>query len=266
MFINHTLIFTREKRAKKSGQTVIIVHGIAEHSGRYEEMMSYFETQDISTFAFDLRGHGQSAGKRGKLSNFKLILEDLHGLVTHVKKTYPEDQVFLLGHSLGGLITHMYAVTYQDVAGVITSGAPTHFLKSVLPLRILGSKLLSWYAVKTNFADDKLSRIPSVEKAYLNDPLNLKKMYGSLIGQMMVSGVRYLKKHVSKHVVPSLILHGEDDEIVPKQMSQTWFDTIPSEDKTLKIYPKAYHEIFNDLDKEICLNDVADWLHKRKRS
>ena len=126
--------------------------------------------------------------------------------------------------------------------------------------------MLSWYAVKTNFADDKLSRIPSVEKAYLNDPLNLKKMYGSLIGQMMVSGVRYLKKHVSKHVVPALILHGEDDKIVPKQMSQTWFDTIPSEDKTLKIYPKAYHEIFNDLDKEICLKDVADWLHKRKRS
>jgi acylglycerol lipase len=266
MFVNNTLIFTREKRAQKSNQTVIIVHGIAEHSGRYEEMMTYLELHHISTFAFDLRGHGQSAGKRGKLSHFKLILEDLHGLVNHVKKTYPNDQIFLLGHSLGGLITHMYAVTYQDVAGIITSGAPTHFLKDVLPLRILGPKLLSWYSVKTNFADDKLSRIPSVEKAYINDPLNLKKMYGSLIGQMMVSGVRYLKKHASKHKVPTLILHGEDDKIVPKNMSQSWFETIPSEDKTMIIYPNAYHEIFNDLDKETCFTDVVQWIHKRKRS
>ena len=151
MFINHTLIFTREKRAKKSGQTVIIVHGIAEHSGRYEEMMSYFETQDISTFAFDLRGHGQSAGKRGKLSNFKLILEDINGLVTHVKKTYPEDQVFLLGHSLGGLITHMYAVTYQDVCRCDYFWCTNTFFKKCITFKDIRFKIAFLVCCKNKF-------------------------------------------------------------------------------------------------------------------
>ena len=265
MLINETLLFTREKRASKGNQTVIIVHGIAEHSGRYEDMMQFFYDNDISSFAFDLRGHGQSAGERGKLKDFKLILEDVHHIVHHVKKAYPKDQVFMLGHSLGGLITHMYAVTHQDVVGIITSGAPTNFIKDVLPIRLIGPKLLGWYHVKTNFADEKLSRIPSVEKDYIHDPLNLKKMYGSLIGQMMVLGVRYLKKNINKHHVPSLILHGEEDKIVPKSMSESMFENIPSKDKLLMIYPSAYHEIFNDLDKEKCLNDVVTWILDRKK-
>lgn len=265
MLINETLLFTREKRASKGNQTVIIVHGIAEHSGRYEDMMQFFYDNDISSFAFDLRGHGQSAGERGKLKDFKLILDDIHHIVHHVKKAYPKDQVFMLGHSLGGLITHMYAVTHQDVVGIITSGAPTNFIKDVLPIRLIGPKLLGWYHVKTNFADEKLSRIPSVEKDYIHDPLNLKKMYGSLIGQMMVLGVRYLKKNINKHHVPSLILHGEEDKIVPKSMSESMFENIPSKDKLLIIYPSAYHEIFNDLDKEKCLNDVVKWILDRKK-
>jgi acylglycerol lipase len=263
MIINKTLLYTKEKRALKSHQTVIIVHGIAEHSGRYESMIQFFYDHHISSFAFDLRGHGQSAGARGKLKDFKDIIEDLHEIVQYVKKTYSEDQVFILGHSLGGLIAHMYAVTHQDVDGIITSGAPTGFIKDVLPIRIFGPKLLGWYAAKTNFADEKLSRIPSVEKDYLQDPLNLKKMYGSLIGQMMVLGVRYLRRHLSKHVSPTLILHGDDDKIVPKLMSERMFESIPSDDKSIIIYPKAYHEIFNDLDKEICLNDVLKWIQKR---
>jgi acylglycerol lipase len=265
MFINQTLLFTREKRSLKGNQTVIIVHGIAEHSGRYEEMMQFFYDHHISSFAFDLRGHGQSAGERGKLKDYKLIIEDVHHIVNYVKKIYPEDQVFLLGHSLGGLISHMYAVTHQDVEGIITSGAPTGYIKDVLPIRLIGPKLIGWYSVKTNFADEKLSRIPSVEKDYINDPLNLKKMYGSLIGQMMVLGVRYLKKNIQKHQLPSLILHGEDDKIVPKLMSETMFERIPSKDKSLVIYPDAYHEIFNDLDKEKCLNDVVKWILDRKK-
>lgn len=263
MIINKTLLYTKEKRVLKSHQTVIIVHGIAEHSGRYESMIQFFYNHHISCFAFDLRGHGQSAGARGKLKDFRDILKDLNEIVKYIKKTYPEDQIFILGHSLGGLIAHMYEVTYQDVDGIIVSGAPTGFIKDVLPIRILGPKLLGWYAAKTNFADEKLSRIPSVEKDYLQDPLNLKKMYGSLIGQMMVLGVRYLRRHLNKHVVPTLILHGEDDKIVPKLMSEQMYETIPSKDKSIIIYPKAYHEIFNDLDKEICLNDVLKWIQKR---
>ena len=261
MYVNHVLLHVTKDEVKKPKGNVIITHGIAEHSGRYDKMAKALNDNGFNCIRYDLRGHGQSGGPRGKLSSYKLFIEDLHELVLEVSK----DQlpIYLLGHSLGGLITHMYAVTHQDVDGIITSGAPTDFVKDVLPLRILGPKLLSWYSVKTNFADDQLSRIPSVERHYIDDPLNLKKMYGSLVGQSLVKGVRYLKKHLDNHHVPTLLMHGSNDKIVPHFMSEAMYITIKHEDKTLKIYEDSYHEIFNDLDQDICYQDVMDWLEER---
>ena len=263
MYVNQVLLHVTKNTVKNAKANVIITHGIAEHSGRYEKMAKILNEHQYNCIRYDLRGHGQSAGPRGKLKSYKIFIEDLHEIVKEVK----DDQlpVYLLGHSLGGLITHIYAVTYQDVEGIITSGATTDFVKDVLPLRIFGPKLLSWFAVKTNFADDKLSRIPSVERAYIDDPLNLKKMYGSLIGQSLVNGVRYLKKQLDQHNVPTLLMHGGNDKIVPHYMSEAMYLSIKHEDKTLKIYEDAYHEIFNDIDQDLCYNDVTFWLDERTK-
>lgn len=164
---------------------------------------------------------------------------------------------------MGALIVNMYGVKYHDVDGIISSAAPSYFIKDVLPFRIIGYRWLGFLAKKTNFADDQLSRIKEVEDAYINDPLNLKKFYFSLAGNMMVGGVRYLNRNIKKYDAPVLLLHGEADKIVPVEFSKRLYELLPVEDKKLITYPDAYHEILNDLDQEKVRKDIISWLDQK---
>jgi acylglycerol lipase len=245
MYANGILLHVTEDRVKNPKATVIITHGIAEHSGRYHKITKLLNDARYDVIRYDLRGHGQSAGARGELKHHLDMVHDLHALVLDIKKQ--DASIYLLGYSLGGLIVHMYAVTYQDVKGIIASGASTDYLKDILPFRFFGVKLLSFYSIKTNFADNKLSRIQSVETNYINDPLNLKKK-------------------IKNHQVPTLILHGKDDKIVPYTFAEDIFEKISAEDKKLCLYKNSYHEIFNDLDQELVFKDLIEWLdaHTKK--
>jgi alpha-beta hydrolase superfamily lysophospholipase len=163
---------------------------------------------------------------------------------------------------MGGLIVDLYAVKYGDVDGIVSSAAPSYFIKDVLPLRIIGYRLLGGIPKKSNFADDQLSRIKEVEDWYIADPLNLKFFYFSLIGSMFVSGVRYLNKNLDKFRTPILLIHGGNDKIVPNSFSTRLQGLIPIEDKELIIYEGAYHEIFNDIGQEQVFKDVISWIDK----
>lgn len=264
MLINNVLLHVKRNDVEKPKASVIITHGIAEHSGRYEEITSKLNQAGYNVVRYDIRGHGQSQGKRGSLKSYHQTIDDLHELVNEEKKMNPK-KVFILGHSMGGLIVDMYAVKYHDIDGVIVSAAPSHFIKDVLPFRIIGYRCLGWLPKKTNFADDQLARIKSVEEDYVADPLNLKKFYFSLAGNMFVGGVRYLNRRIDQFDAPVLFMHGGTDKIVPKEFSERMYNIVPSRDKQLKIYPESYHEIFNDLDKEKAFADVIAWLDEHTK-
>lgn len=261
MLINDVLIHVKRNDVNDAKGTVIITHGIAEHSGRYEEITQKLNEAMFSVVRYDIRGHGLSQGKRGALKSYHQTIDDLHELVLEEKKNQPK-KLFLIGHSMGALIVNMYGVKYHDVDGIISSAAPSNFINDVLPFRFIGYRWLGFLTKKTNFADDQLSRIKAVEEAYIQDPLNLKKFYFSLAGNMFVGGVRYLNKHIKAYQTPVLLLHGENDKIVPMQFSKRLFELLTVEDKTLITYPDAYHEIFNDLDREKTFADVILWLNQ----
>lgn len=261
LLINGLLFLVKRDEVENSKATVIITHGIAEHSGRYKEITAFLNEQGYNVVRYDLRGHGQSQGKRGKLKSFHHMIDDLHGLVLH-EKQLEQKHIFLLGHSMGGLIVDMYAVKYGDVDGIITSAAPSYFVKETLPLRFIGYKWLGFLRKKTNFADGRLSRDKAVEKAYIDDPLNLKYFHVSLAGNMMISGVRYLNNNMKDFSLPVLILHGGSDKITPPEFSQRFYDLITVKDKKLIIYLDSYHEILNDYDKKKVMKDITIWLDK----
>lgn len=262
MLVNQVLLYVNKSLVEKPKASVIITHGIAEHSGRYQEITDKLNAEGFDVVRYDLRGHGQSQGKRGALKSYHQFLDDLHELILDEKKRL-DQKIFLIGHSMGGLIVNMYACKYHDVDGIISSAAPSYFVKDVLPFRFIGYRWLGFLAKKTNFADDQLSRIKSVEEAYVNDPLNLKKFYFSLAGNMMVGGVRYLNKNISKYNTPVLLLHGGTDKIVPSAFSKRLFELIPHDDKKIIIYDESYHEIFNDLDREKVFADVIEYLKEK---
>lgn len=262
MLINNILLHVKRNDVENAKASIIITHGIAEHSGRYDEITEKLNQNGYSVIRYDIRGHGQSQGKRGSLKSYHQTIDDLHALVLDEKKRNPI-KLFLIGHSMGGLIVNMYAVKYHDVDGIISSAAPTYFIKDVLPFRIVGYRWLGFLPRKNDIANDSLSRIKTVEDAYIHDPLNLKKFNFSLAGNMFVSGVRYLNKHISKYELPVLILHGTADKVVPVEFSERLYKLIPHSDKKLITYKDNYHEIFNDLDREKVFADVINWLKER---
>lgn len=262
MLINNILLHVKRDEVKNARASIIITHGIAEHSGRYEEITKVLNDAGYTVVRYDLRGHGQSQGRRGTLKSWRQPIEDLHALVAEEKKKKPK-KIFLIGHSLGGLIVNLYAVNHHDVDGIISSGAVTHYLKDVLPLRFIGFRLIGWVPKKSNFADDQLSRIKAVEDAYIQDPLNLKHFYISIVGHMMVKGVRQLNRNLKQYQTPVLLIHGGNDKIVPASFSERLHPLIPAKDKQMIIYPESYHEMFNDLDKDKVFEDLLNWLDER---
>lgn len=253
-------LFVKSYIAKNEKSRIFIVHGICEHSGRYEHLAKQFNENGISVITYDLRGHGKSEGKRGYIKDYQQHLYDLDEII----KEYDNNEVkrYLLGHSLGGLIAHLYMISNnQNIDGLIASGAPTNYLKSVKPLRLIGYKWLGFIPVKNNFGVGLLSRDTEIEEKYNKDPLVLKKFKLRLAGEMFIKGVRNLNKNITKNNKPILILHGKEDKIVPKEHSLKIYELIKHNNKKLTIYDEMYHEIFNEFDKEKVIKDVVSWVH-----
>ncbi|CCV64476.1 Putative lysophospholipase [Alteracholeplasma palmae J233] len=257
MLINKNILYTKLLEAKNEKGNVIITHGIAESSEEYERLAKTLEENGYNVLLYDVRGHGRSSGKRGDVQSFHLFLDDLHELVSYMK-TISDKKVFLLGHSMGGNITNSYVVKYQDVDGVIISAAPNDFLPKVSFMRKIPYKLLNFKKIKTNFSGPGLSRIPFKEGYY---PYHLDYIKPRLLGNILVSNIRYLKKNINKYTVPVLFLHGLSDIVVPYQMTETFYNRLKLEDKTLKLYENNLHNLFNDLDYQLVTEDVITWLN-----
>ena len=112
MLINGILLHVKRDEVADAKASIIITHGIAEHSGRYEEITKKLNDQGYSVIRYDLRGHGQSQGKRGALKSYHQFIDDLHVLVSEEKKANTKRIfLFLIGHSMGGLIVNLYRNT-----------------------------------------------------------------------------------------------------------------------------------------------------------
>ena len=255
-------IYIKPYIVENEKKRIFIVHGICEHSGRYKELAEAFNKEGFSVITYDLRGHGKSSGKPGYVKRFQDHIDDLSKVIRGNDNKAVKR--YILGHSLGGLIGHIYMTTNKEkIDGFIASGAPTGYLKSVKPLTKIGYRWFGFLSVKNNFANGTLSRDTKVEEEYINDPLVLKKFKIRLAGEMFVRGVKYLRENVINNIRPILLLHGKNDKIVPKEQSEDIYKKISHKDKKLKIYNNMYHEIFNEIGKEKVINDVVNWLNEQ---
>lgn len=254
-------LYVKKYVVENEKKRIFIVHGICEHSKRYENLAVKLNKEGFSVVTYDLRGHGKSEGKKGYIKKYTDHIEDLDRIIK--ENDNKAVKRYIIGHSLGGLIGHLYMVNNtEDIDGFIASGAPTNYLKNVKPLRIIGYKWIGFINTKNNFGKNALSKDKKVEEEYQNDPLVLKKFKIRLAGEMFVKGVKNLKKKISTNNKPILILHGKEDKIVPKEFSEKVYELINHEQKTLHIYDDMYHEIFNEITKDIPINDVISWLNK----
>lgn len=259
---DNTLLYVEKHFINNSGKVVILIHGLSEYTGRYQHVAKRLNEEGYNVIALDNRGNGRSGGKKGDVKSFHDFLDDTHEIVLYAKELGFK-KVYLLGHSLGGFIVNAYGVKYNDVDGIISSGAVGIFLPQVKLFKVIPFKLLKFINIK-NGLDIYLSHDPKVREDYINDVFVNKKNKVNLFGECFIKGVKYIHKNIKNLTVPILYLHGTDDKIVPSSSSLYLYENVASKDKELKLYEKYYHEIFNEVGKEQVFRDVVWWLKRHE--
>jgi lysophospholipase len=217
-------------------------------------------------YAADLRGHGKSGGRRGHVDNFDDYLADTRSLIEKAREANPQAKTFLLGHSLGGLIVLDYAEKIGNISGVIAT-APLLRLKMKVPewkvaLGRALSSLTPTLSMKTGLDPNLLSHDQQVARDYVNDPL-VHGVASTRFYTELLRGVNETVQDGNKLTLPCLVMVGTGDGIVDSSVTQEFFKTIASSDKTLKIYDGFYHEVLNEPQKDSLLNEINAWVSAR---
>jgi alpha-beta hydrolase superfamily lysophospholipase len=246
---------------------LLLVHGYGEHSGRYEHVGAWFAARGCAVHAFDHQGHGRSTGARCHVRRFGDFPDDLGIVQTWVAAEHPGLPLFLVGHSMGGLIVAAHARERRpDVAGAVLSG-PALALGEDLPRgRLLAARLLRRLAprlsIPAGLDPDGLSRDPSVVRAYVEDPLVHDRMTLSLATEL-TAAVERTAAGARDVGIPMLLLHGAADPLCPAEASRAFHAALPPGDSALHIYPELRHEIFNEPERESIFEDLIGWLRAR---
>lgn len=258
-----TKIFYSVDKVDEPKAAVILVHGICEHLGRYDYIKDKLNEDGYNVYRYDARGHGKSEGQRGYLEEFDDYLDDLDLLIGIVKRENKGLKTILIGHSMGGLVATAYTCKCPDKVDLLAlSGACNVCPKMASALKFLPYNLLGKIKY-TNKLGNGVCSDSRVVNEYNKDPLVLRKVSLRLLGNAFVKGTKYVAKNIKNIKCPTLVMHGENDGLVVKETGEWTYNNLVSNDKTIKMYPKLYHEIFNEIKKDEVIQDLLDWCNER---
>jgi len=243
----------------------VLVHGLGEHSGRYEELFQVACDMHLAVFAMDLRGHGRSEGLRGHMDYFDQVLSDLDMLVVESHKQIQKGPLFLLGHSLGGLIAINYALVYPDKISGLIVVSPALKLAVKVPayktkLGELASNFLPRFSMGNEIDPNLLSHDKDVVKNYINDPLVHARISARMYTEMTAAMDR-ATVNAPHLTIPCLIVHGTADKIVSIDGSKTFFANAGSPDKKSIWYDGMYHECLHETQRKKVFDDLRAWMN-----
>lgn len=266
---DHTDRYRRTWLPLEPKRVLILVHGFAEHLGRYDEMAMYFARRGFAVHGYDQLGHGRTPGPRGHADRFDRLLEDLSRFIDLVALDHPNLPITLLGHSMGGLVVAATAALHHPpVDRIVLSGALLRLgggglrqSASLMAARLL-SAVTPRFGIATGLDAAGISRDPEVVRRYREDPFVKDRMsvrFAAGLNQM-VERVAASAGSVER---PMLILHGAEDWIASPLGSQQFFAGLNpqvAEASDLRVYPELRHEIFQEPEREEVWRDILDWL------
>jgi acylglycerol lipase len=245
---------------------IVLVHGLGEHSGRYDHVVARLVGEGYAVHAVDHRGHGRSDGHRAFIEDMDNVVADVDTLVDQAVAAQPGVPVFMLGHSMGGLISLRYAIAHQQrLAGLILSATLARLEAVPKPLELVGRALSVIAPRAPLIAIDVtlVSRDPAVVEAYRADPLVHHGKVPARTAVQLADAVERFPSSVGAITVPTLILYGTADGLCAPSGSVMLGDRIGAADKTVKAYDGLFHEILNEPERETVLADIVDWLAAR---
>ncbi len=241
---------------------VLLIHGLAEHGGRYDHVARMLAARGHAVVAPDLRGFGRSGGRRAYLQRWDDYLDDVAADLELVRAE--GGPVVLLGHSMGGLVALSYLLHGRPAPDLLVLSAPA--IAADLPrvkqvaARVLGV-VIPRVSLDNGLRGEQLSTDPTVGERYFSDPLVYTRTTLGL-GRLALAAGDHCRSHLAELAVPTLVLHGADDTLVPAAISAPLGD-VPGVERV--VLSGLRHEIFNEGGGVAATGIVADWIEKRRQ-
>jgi alpha-beta hydrolase superfamily lysophospholipase len=242
------------------GKTLILVHGLGEHSGRYVHVGSYFAKAGFRTVAFDLRGHGRSGGKPVCVKRYEELAADVQSVVTHFR----ENGSFLFGHSMGGQLV-LWAAQHcrMNLSGVIAS-APWLGLAQAPPLwQVFLARALNRIMPGVRFSTNVDTANLSHDQAHLDSLEDLDLLHNFITVRFYFEAIRAAAQIIEDPVIdfPVLLVQGGDDRVTSRETVEAFFKRLQAPLKTLKIYPGLFHELHNETTRLGVMGYLEEWMN-----
>jgi acylglycerol lipase len=242
---------------------VVIAHGASEHAGRYEHVAARLTSGGYAVYAVEHRGHGHSQGPRALIDRLDNAVADLDSLVMLAGAAQPGLPLFLFGHSMGGAIAVSYAIAHQDrLSGLILSAPLAALQAAPVPMRV-AARVLSALAPRLPLFEidaTLVSRDPAVVESYQKDPLVYHGKLPVRTVAELAGAIERFPESAGAITVPTLIMYGTGDRLCPPEGSVMLGERIGSSDKTLTPYEGLYHEILNEPEQDLVLDELSAWL------
>lgn len=249
----------------KPRAAVVLVHGLKDHSSRYEELAERLVARGIAVYALDLRGHAHSSGVRVGIERFEDYLSDLDVLVRRVREREPGEPVFLFGHSMGGAIATLWTIgRAPDLSGLVLSGAALH--ANVSWIKAAATRFIAWVAPNAGVFQldlDDFSRDPEVVRACRADPLVYQDAAPARTAAELLGAIDSIGEHMEDVRVPLLAMHGAADRVTDPDGSKELVARASAKDKALMLWPGLVHDLVHEPEKARVLDAIVAWIDAR---
>jgi alpha-beta hydrolase superfamily lysophospholipase len=262
-------LFLRDWALPQARGAVLIVHGLGEHSGRYQRLAQWFNQRGYAVRSYDQRGHGQTPGRRGALRHGDDLLEDLASVYNDYSSSLPHAPL-LLGHSMGGLVAARAVLDGRVTPPAMLLSSPA--LRSwesagMIRLARVLSRVAPNLPLRNGLAFDKLSHDAQVVADYRSDPLRHGWITPRLADFIFSAGATCIADAAAL-AVPTLLLVADSDELVDPAGSRAFARKAASSGQlTTRFFSTLYHELFNETEpgRSQVLMQLADWLGRYVR-
>jgi alpha-beta hydrolase superfamily lysophospholipase len=249
-----------------SGETkaaIVLIHGMGEHFGRYQQLLTFFNSIGYAVIGMNLRGHGTSQGKRGHIDAYSQLMDDTDLLVKKAQELFKGLPLIMYGHSLGGNIAANYVLRRKPALQGLIITSPYFKLAFEPPvwkvaLSKIMAKILPALTLPTELELAALSRDQAVVDAYKNDPLVHDKISAAFFVHVHAAAT-YPIDHAEELTIKTLIMHGLMDRITSYKGTAAFARNNP-ELVELKLWEGLYHEIHNEKEKQQVYDHIAGWL------
>ena len=248
-------IFLREEIVDGSTKGILLIHGFAEHSGRYSEFINNLKEQNYSVFAMDLRGHGKTISKKGNMESIKKVISDVKMIVAYIKENYDFEKIGIFGHSTGGLAASLYASLNDEADFIVLSSPAIYCPKKFKIIKYIPYKILPFIKIKKRNSESKEMLEFSQKDEYSLREFSLKS-----IGVIFKEGVSQINKTLNIKC-PVLLLCGKKDNLLSDTFQfEIFMNKLKNEKNKIIIYEDCKHRIVHNDGAKQRIQNIISWM------